>query len=98
MSEPTKKYPRVNLFGLDVQVAPIEDIQREEMLVVCVRAANARQPWDAHYVPGTRNGFACTDCGEDCILAPSGEQIVSARKNPVICMECFVARRKAACA
>jgi hypothetical protein len=98
VSDPTKKYPVVNLFGLDVRVAPAEDIQRDGMPVVCVRAANAAQPWDVNYVPGTRNGFICADCGADCILAPSGQQVVAAGKNPVICMECFIARQKAALA
>lgn len=87
-----KEGPKINIGGLKVEVHSVKEIQEEGCIMVAVRLADAGPM--TMYVPGTKSGYPCHLCGADCILAPSGQQLVAAGKNPVQCMECTLKLKK----
>jgi hypothetical protein len=83
-----KQGPKVKIGGLEVEVNSVKEIQDEGCVMVVVRLADAGPIMQ--YVPGTKAGYPCHLCGADCILAPSGQELVAAGKNPVQCIQCTV--------
>lgn len=79
----------VNIAGLECHVKPDQEIIDSGCAIVAVPVKLALQPFDEHYVLGTLAGFSCIVCGQDCILAPSGQSIYKHGKNPLVCMECI---------
>ena len=41
-------------------------------------------------IPGTKGGYFCQGCGQECMLAPSRQKIMESGKNPLYCIECIV--------
>lgn len=71
---------------MKVKIAGIEvEVQSVEQITVPVKYA---LPFHM-YPAGTKRGFYCCACEQECILAPSGQQIVSAGQNPILCADCF---------
>jgi hypothetical protein len=83
---------RVNIGGIDAEVMSVEDIQKSGAPIMAVPVKMALSL--KNYPPGTRSGYPCSICNEDCILAPSGQEVFKAGRNPVICMECFMVKLK----
>lgn len=77
---------KVKIGRIEAEVLTVEEIHASRCNIMAVRLKSAGQL--NQYPVGTRSGFACSMCGADCILAPSGQQIVAAGVNPVVCMEC----------
>jgi hypothetical protein len=71
------------------EVLSNELIAASGAFVIAVPAKSALEPWDDFYIPGTKAGFRCSLCNQDCILAPSGQKLVGMGKNRVVCAECM---------
>jgi hypothetical protein len=91
---------RINLgkaLGLDrkleVEVHPEADIIASECPVICypVRFSADMQS----RITGSAK-TTCGVCSQEVWIAPSGQRIIAAGKNPVICTECFLAKGGAA--
>lgn len=78
---------KVKLPGIDFEfeVHTPEEIARMGAILVAVPAKFEDELGVA--IPGTKRGFACRACGQDCILAPSGQHQF-ALGNPLFCFEC----------
>jgi hypothetical protein len=81
----------VNIAGLEVEVVPDQTVIDSGVPIGAVRLADAHQPLDEKYVPGTQAGYFCWVCNQECILAPSGQAIYAVGKNPLVCMVCILA-------
>lgn len=80
----------VNIAGLKVQVVSDEECLNAEM-AIAMPADRYRKliAEGASFIEGTQPGFPCKVCGQDCVLAPSGQQL-HAQGLQYTCMECFI--------
>lgn len=79
--------PTINIKGLEIEIVPDEEIIASKAVLMCVPAKLARSEG---CVPGTKAGYPCTICGQDCVLAPSGQTIEARKQNPIVCMDCVI--------
>lgn len=79
---------KANIFGIPVDIKTNKEIQESGAVLVAVRVAEML-PMEM-YPAGTMGGFACHICGQECILAPSSQEIILAGKNPIQCMNCTI--------
>jgi len=54
---------------INVEVKSMEEIAAMGGPLIAVPYS---QDCDLNFITGTKNGFPCSLCGRDCILAPSG--------------------------
>lgn len=77
---------KVKIAGIPIEVASEQEITASKAPILAVPLKTAL-PFD-RYPAGTKAGFPCTICDQDCILAPSGQRLVAYGLNPVICADC----------
>jgi hypothetical protein len=78
---------KVKIAGLYVEVLADAEIIASKCMLVSIPAKVVNGHWD-WYAPGTKKGFPCSLCGQDCILGPSRQAIEAAKQNPVVCVDC----------
>lgn len=79
---------KIKIAGIPVEVVSNETIWEDGCPVIAVPMAKMLPM--VNYAEGTKAGFLCSLCSQDCILAPSGQQVVATDKNPIVCMDCFI--------
>lgn len=78
---------KVMIAGIPVEVLTNEAIWESGTPIIAVPVS---QMMDIqNYAHGTKKGYPCNLCNEDCILAPSGQTIIAAGKNAVLCLKCL---------
>jgi hypothetical protein len=77
---------KVEIDGVEFEMHTPEDIAKMGAILVAIPAKFVTDLL-GEAVPGTKGGFACRLCGQDCILAPSGQHQYSLG-NPLFCFEC----------
>lgn len=79
----TKKY---SIAGVPIELASEQEIINSKAPILAVPRKTAL-PFD-RYPAGTKGGFPCSVCSQECILAPSSQRLIAYGLNPVICADC----------
>lgn len=83
-----KKVVKLGGRSITVDVKSPDEVARSKAPIIALSVKLAQTPWDEHYIPGTKNGYPCSLCSQDCILAPSGQHQHALGQNPIICEDC----------
>jgi hypothetical protein len=80
----------VYIGGIKVQVTSDEEcLQADHAIAMPAYIHQKAVAAGAPEIEGTKSGFPCKVCGQDCVLAPSG-QVLNARGLQYTCMDCMV--------
>lgn len=85
---------KIQIGSIEAEVLSNEEIAAKGAILLAVPVSMALKPFDEYYVPGTKAGFPCSVCSQDCILAPSGQDLIALGKNQIVCAECMARHRK----
>ncbi|HWF03425.1 MAG TPA: hypothetical protein VHA06_07050 [Candidatus Angelobacter sp.] len=72
---------------VETRTPSIEEIAAAGALMMAVPLKMAL-PLDHRYKPGTKAGYPCVMCEQDCILTPHGQKLFALGKNQLVCVEC----------
>lgn len=86
---------KIRLAGIDCELMSTAEIIASGCPLIAVPVHLALEPIALEYPGGTRSGFYCSVCGQDCILAPSGQAIHAMGANPLVCFECMEKKKEA---
>lgn len=79
---------KIKIGGIEVELVSNAEIAESKCMFIAIPLADAPLPLEANFCPGTKGGYDCSVCGQEVILAPSGQDIAAIGENPIVCVHC----------